>query len=349
MDDNKPQSPLEIPELLENVLLHLTQGEILQAQRVNHFWLDTIFESPSLQQKLFFQPLPPSKAAGRPAELNPIVRDLLPFLFVPGPFKWRGGWFTTGKAEEAIQHWAADPSTRQAVLRPEASWRRMLPVQPAAPIDAFVMNEFTFCVGIGEYVSLMEWCKVDPSRHISSSAARSNLGGNATVGLLYDIVVPHLSSARDSGICVQWNMMEETHDPRYKKFLSGGGEVKPHNAITIHAIEGFDDEPISQMTTIAPVPRTGVGIVYFFLKKTLLASVPEWWGWNAPRPANSTGLGVILDLPAGVVQAGNKANRYPEGNLEDYYSDYGRLDPGLESELEIELNEGAKDGLSALD
>ncbi|KAK3642791.1 hypothetical protein LTR56_010615 [Elasticomyces elasticus] len=51
-------SMLDVPELLENVLLYLPLRDIIQAQRVSKHWLDSIKSSPRIQQALFFRPKP---------------------------------------------------------------------------------------------------------------------------------------------------------------------------------------------------------------------------------------------------------------------------------------------------
>lgn len=361
MDASDHKMPWEIPELLEQVLLHLTQGEILHVQRVCHFWLDTICDSPLLQQKLCFQPLPPSKASKRPPEFNPIVKELFPFLFEPHAFL--SGWLVKGEAERTIRHWNEDPARREAVLRPEASWRRMLPLQPAAPIDGFVMNEWN----LEDEGTVLEWAEVDPSRHASNVASRWDLGDSATMGLLYDIAVSHLDSERNAAICVQWNMVKITRrlchktPPRkwgawkllntphdVEAFEPGAVEayekVEPRNTITIHALAGAPDSyimPRRPYFTILACYRFASGF-----KKTMLRDISMFMKqaaghWQMSLVMNPTHPRVPLDLrvPNGVVRTGNKANRYPNGNLNEGYLYWGRLAPGLESELDRELRE----------
>lgn len=303
-----PRSPLEIPELLEKILLHLTQGEVLQLQRVCHFWRDAISDSPSLQQKLFFQPLPPSKVAGRLPQWNPLVEGLFPFLFMFEPKPYLGPWDFKNSAEDSIQHWAGDPIRRQAILRPEASWRLMLPVQPAAPIDGLFKAEWYWDGDWGEK-NMLEWCGVDPSRHASALASRSDLGTNATTGLLYDIVLHYFSSCISAtGIHVQWNMF----DTGCRKLSKLGKYQKqePRNTITIHVM------PIGEGTWPVPIP--------------------------------SSGLRAVLGLPVGVVGASNKANRYPGGCDHEEYQKWGKVAPELESELDKEWRESRESGASEL-
>lgn len=359
MDASDHKMPWEIPELLEQVLLNLTQGQILQAQRVCHSWLDTICASPLLQQKLYFQPLPPSKASERPPEFNPIAKALFPFLFEPHAFL--SGWLVKQEADRIIRHWNEDPARREAVLRPEASWRRMLPIQPAAPIDGFVLNDWN----VAEGEPVLEWAEVDPSRHASNMASRWDLGDSATMGLLYDIVVRHLGSERNAATCVQWNMVKITRrlchqTPRRNwcawallntpldpaAFGPGAAEeyekVEPRNAITVHAIAGAADGYIQPRRFY--LPQIATYRLSSMLKRNMLEEIPTAMKY-APRPevsTNPTDPVVPIDLPDGVVRTGNKANRYANGNLDDGYLYWGRLAPGLESELDRELRKKAE-------
>lgn len=365
MDASNSRNPLEIPELLEQVFLHLTQSEILQAQRVSCFWRDTISESPLLQQELFFQPLPPSKAAERAPKFNPIAKALFPFLFELHAFP--NAWLMKLEAETTIQHWAANPDRRRAVFRPDASWRRMLPVQPAAPIDGFVTSEWT---DFGDDV--LEWGEVDPSRHDSTVASRSASGNNATMGLLYDIVLHHYSSNGMAAICVQWNMFKLTRELCHKSPKRVGGilwqldiedhdegaefwaeydkKVEPRNTITIHAEAGPDVEGISPAVVILSSLSTAPRTEHSHFEDILQAITPKPSMGDTPGPTNPTDLRTIVDLPAGVVRTGNKANQYSEGNDLHEYMYWGKLQPGLESVLEQELREsadGAEDGVVA--
>ncbi|KAK5762639.1 hypothetical protein LTS12_007229 [Elasticomyces elasticus] len=51
-------SMLDVPELLENVLLYLPLRGIIKAQRVSKYWLDSIKSSPRIQQALFLRAKP---------------------------------------------------------------------------------------------------------------------------------------------------------------------------------------------------------------------------------------------------------------------------------------------------
>lgn len=48
------QRVFAIPELLEKIVLHIPQRELLLSQRVNHTFRNVIKHSPQLQRKLFY-------------------------------------------------------------------------------------------------------------------------------------------------------------------------------------------------------------------------------------------------------------------------------------------------------
>lgn len=294
MDRCNPQSPLEITELLEQVLLHLDLRKILILQRVNRFWFNTISGSPKLQQELFFQPLPPIKAAQRPPKFNQLAKEPFPFLF-ERHWKFAAAHMCKNMVDDTILYWGSDVARREAIFRPGASWRRMLPVQPAAPIEGVMVEDW---IDIDEFSkNSLEWRQVDASRHDSALRSSSNPGRNATMGLLYDIVLHNFSSTtKHLGVYVQWNMLLYTKDLYYGYYRS----VEPRNTITIH----ISDRACTRGC--------------------------QW-------PVISTGLRVLVDLPAGVVQEGNKANRYPLANLFRLYQEFGRVAPEARSELDIEL------------
>ncbi|KAJ7040507.1 hypothetical protein C8F04DRAFT_1032288 [Mycena alexandri] len=110
------------PELVELILAHLPMRDLLvTAPRVSKMWNATTL-TPPLQRVLFFQPDP---SDWRPLR-NPLLMELFPPFFAPkGP---RGRW--PGDAESiAKMPWA---NATQAFRHPDASWRRMLIVQPPA-------------------------------------------------------------------------------------------------------------------------------------------------------------------------------------------------------------------------
>ena len=142
---------LATPELFEALLAEFTIRELLLAQLVNHHWHYTITASPTLQQKLFFQPIPERHNA--PPQLNPLLQALFDPFFKLGidldtaefymhasnhkdltAMPWVRDNFPTAPKLDA-EDWFADGSRKAAFLRPKASWRRMFPVQPPARIS----------------------------------------------------------------------------------------------------------------------------------------------------------------------------------------------------------------------
>lgn len=121
-----------MPEILELILLQLPLQDLLvTAQRVCCAWKAVIDSSSPIQQALFFRPLhPASVAAAAPhaqRPLNPLLQAAFPPWFrsthqpaCPGP-----------KVVESMPWARGDPAHRAAFMRDDASWRRMLPCQPA--------------------------------------------------------------------------------------------------------------------------------------------------------------------------------------------------------------------------
>ncbi|KAI1340043.1 hypothetical protein F5Y15DRAFT_423476 [Xylariaceae sp. FL0016] len=110
-------TPLDIPELLESILLHVDHQTLLvSCQRVNRTWHALITGSPRLQRRLFFAPdLNPERS------LNPLIRrrfwPCFPASHVLYSYQERmeGLWIIVNRSECRFAN---------------ASWRRMLPVQP---------------------------------------------------------------------------------------------------------------------------------------------------------------------------------------------------------------------------
>ncbi|KAL3438220.1 hypothetical protein BDV09DRAFT_118507 [Aspergillus tetrazonus] len=169
---------LSIPELLEQILLHLDMQDLLtSAQRVNKRWQHIISTSPRLQQTLFFRPIaPPARpsrqytafpktplGAARRRELSPYraqVRATLNPLLVK---QFGSEFFNTGSDScQCLSDWVYLDAGMQApwsvkvgssLLRPDergarerafrhpnASWRRMLVSQPPQPGVGYVRD-----------------------------------------------------------------------------------------------------------------------------------------------------------------------------------------------------------------
>ncbi|KAK8133639.1 hypothetical protein PG984_005651 [Apiospora sp. TS-2023a] len=134
-------------ELLEGILMHLDPIILLTlAPPVQRRWRDVIRDSTALQQRLFLRgTLDRSTDGGR--EPNPLLKNRFPFFFY-GPF-WKfhastsefscaqddegechARWITS-KDFSRLLPWAGSKyQRRDAFLRPEASWRKMLVAQP---------------------------------------------------------------------------------------------------------------------------------------------------------------------------------------------------------------------------
>ncbi|KAL4874379.1 hypothetical protein BJY04DRAFT_225093 [Aspergillus karnatakaensis] len=146
---------LQLTELLEPILLNLPMRDLLLMQRVCRGWKDLILSSCALQLKLFLltpRAGPQPEATAKP-EINPLLQEMFPGFFI---HLKRPDWGTLDdpdgnlsrqerrdmKRERHLnmqntkdtrlesQEWYIDTAKREAVLRPEASWRKMFPSHP---------------------------------------------------------------------------------------------------------------------------------------------------------------------------------------------------------------------------
>jgi hypothetical protein len=204
---------LATPELFEAILAQFTLRELLLAQQVNHHWQHTVNTSPTLQQKLFFQAIPHKTSHQQPPQLNPLLQSLFPPFFNPGTDTSTPGvhtsadyiksqpWFQddfTGAPHLHEDDWFyfINNSRRAAVLRPEASWRRMFPIQPPTRISALNMSSACCtnqCFSHGGKLN-------SKSSHLQEKGAR--------MGLLFDLVIECLDSWAQSSFFVQWHMFK---------------------------------------------------------------------------------------------------------------------------------------------
>jgi len=134
----------DVPEVLEHVLLQLPMVDLLLSQRVCPEWKALIFSSPTLQKALFFRSseAPTALQLGRGGvgedievqqrgrQVNELLARHFPHWYgVKCPTKGTTGRSLQGTAALRLQ-WLKDVR-RLAFLRRDASWRRMLVVQPA--------------------------------------------------------------------------------------------------------------------------------------------------------------------------------------------------------------------------
>ncbi|KAH7391717.1 hypothetical protein BKA66DRAFT_458317 [Pyrenochaeta sp. MPI-SDFR-AT-0127] len=159
------------PELLEAILIQLHHvaplHELLQAQLISHRLHTAITSSPRLQQLLFFRAQPNNVSRSSAAwTLNPLLRHhFLPWFVQPSD-RW------SMPNQESIQALDWIPARKDAFLRPEASWRKMLVIQPPPKTLSVTLLVHT---RLGDFISdATDQCADSPS-------------GGVTMASLYDI------------------------------------------------------------------------------------------------------------------------------------------------------------------
>jgi hypothetical protein len=172
-----------VTELAEGVLAKLPLRDLLLAQRVCTQWRNIIAGSSILQQQLFFRAV-----ADTPSEpyFNPLLQDVFPSLLSLKP---------TRSIFEDIekQPWYLDLSLRAAVLNPQASRRRMFPVQPPARIDTIIATDHTQTQ--------------DTKKNGTFRAKHDERQKNgATMALVYDTIVAWASHSASAGGAAVWDM-----------------------------------------------------------------------------------------------------------------------------------------------
>jgi hypothetical protein len=119
---------LSTAELLEAILSQLTPlNNLLHAQLISRCFHTAITSSPTLQQLLFFRPQ--NSTDPKQWTLNPLLqKHFVPWFAVVDTFdRWSRPSYVTLKGMD----WTT--SKRDAFLRADASWRKMLLVQPPPP------------------------------------------------------------------------------------------------------------------------------------------------------------------------------------------------------------------------
>jgi hypothetical protein len=129
------------PELFEAILLSLSEKELLVVQRVHTHFRNTITQSALIQQRLFLAPAPPTT----PPRLNPVLTPLFPPLFSLKRPKTTAMLNSLGRIS-SYQDWFLDPFYREVFLRPEASWRKMYPVQPPSKLTSVRIYPYDGCI-----------------------------------------------------------------------------------------------------------------------------------------------------------------------------------------------------------
>jgi hypothetical protein len=125
-------------ELLETILLHLDHRDLLLSQLIGSHFKNVVSQSHAIQQKLFFTPSPASEMP----QQNPLLKALFPTFFslnrpVSPDYFYNivcgtMDWYMNDRHE--------------SVLRPDASWRRMFPVQPPAKLEQIRIYTHDYCL-----------------------------------------------------------------------------------------------------------------------------------------------------------------------------------------------------------
>jgi len=151
----------DTPELLEAILVQLPQQDLLLAQRISRSFETAIKSSPKIQQALFFRAEPIKDP--RKWFINPILRrHFLPF-FVLSPAA------QDLKSIELLD-WVAGDRTRKAFLYKNASWRKMLIIQPPP-----------------QNLSIVEFCNADGGDDKRTAEIPFEDTQGVSMGTVYDI------------------------------------------------------------------------------------------------------------------------------------------------------------------
>lgn len=194
-----------IAELFESILAFLPQRDLLRAQQVSRRWNTFLTDSLLLQQKLFFQisTCLPAQEASEP-EINPIIQETFPSFFDRWPPVQRAPVTKVDDFEEwdvqkdyggALDPWTECESKRQAVFRPDASWRRMFPSSPA-PI-------------LGQVTVWLNGCGCPPPPQkldcrLGAEFQALNRRAGVYIGLLWDVVAFLLDDNPKGEFSVSW-------------------------------------------------------------------------------------------------------------------------------------------------
>ena len=170
-----------------------------------------IIQSPILQTDLFFQPLIEQDTVGAALHgqempsieqvrckayaprLNPLLQTLFPPFFKLTELP---AWCEYPIPAEIHElRWYQNEKTRSAVLRPEASWRKMYPVQPPAKIVGVKTAGSCGCAWERGEAKLG-----DPFHQLQENGA--------TMGLIYDVLIYLVEGVgrQGGGFFVEWHM-----------------------------------------------------------------------------------------------------------------------------------------------
>ncbi|KAL2066595.1 hypothetical protein VTL71DRAFT_2666 [Oculimacula yallundae] len=246
-----------ITELLEAILLQLPERNVLVFQRVCQQWQHTIVSSPALQNKLFLTPLP---HLDDPV-FNPLLKELFPFLLsskqVPGYYSGNREW--NNESEMLWMEWYKDEMRRAQVLREDASWRKMFPVQPPAMVEGVKKCGGCQCAG-------NEWINMS----VKEEYWNQEKEGGLRMGGLWDLLVHILEGEpqRDREFFVEWMMFpvmvpmddddEAYIEPEWTDDEAGEREENEETLATITGLEWRSGEAVRKNWMIVPAKKNAI-------------------------------------------------------------------------------------------
>lgn len=250
MSANSPAliTVLATPELFEAILLKIDLRDLLFAQKVCRTWKETITTSPALQQKLFFAPI---RNKDQDPFFNPLLQEVFPsFLKIERPYEDLLMSPRDLKHDEGFE----DLEYRETLLREEASWRSMFPIQPPARIENILQSN-NCCTGYN-----------GTTRFKLSEETQLRQPNGAPMGLIYDIMIHLLDEDSGSSTAIEWHMFlpglsrraedaASSRHPNLIRMYEAEEErrlsFRPENKITIRGYTTFcrtADKKLSQLS-----------------------------------------------------------------------------------------------------
>jgi len=210
---------LSMPEVLEIILLELSLKDLLlNAQRVSRLFHDVIASSQSIQQALYFRPiLDVSKTKTR---TNPLLRKKFPPWFEDKWLMPRAYALSDHKHFWRLD-WNSNKERTEAYARKDASWRRMLVVQP--PVQELIVKVHTEAIG-------------GPSQ----SKGQLRLSDGLRMGQFYDIVQDFVEQKPVTYFVIRWYL-----PPTIKDIddMTESEDADPSSYITIHLRQVIQSQP----------------------------------------------------------------------------------------------------------
>jgi hypothetical protein len=211
---------LETPEILEGILLKLPIRDLLvTAERVSKEWHIIIQSSPAIQEILFFRPR--SRKSDEEQSFNPLLQaSFAPWFKNHDETSTRWG---SGLSFHDLD-WNSSDFKRHAYARKDASWRKMLPVQPA-----------------------VKQLDVVSRRHAMGGdrecCGESHFKDGVRMGTLYDMAQDHVKRPI-TRVGVKWVIEENSGFLSVLSNSLGLGKEKCRVVMTInHTVQCCDDVP----------------------------------------------------------------------------------------------------------